>query len=139
MTGTGESAAGKPVLTSTEAVAYVSDFRRSCDYYVSKLGFTLEFAFGDPSFYGLVARDKARLCLRAVPEPVFAGDIREREELLSATFTLNSAAAIKELFREFQDSGVEFVHTLKTESWGAQTFMVHDPDGNRILFAAPAD
>ena len=128
----------KSVLSATEAVVYVSDFGRSWNYYVSKLGFAVEFAYGDPPFYALIVRDKARLCLRLVCEPVFVGDIREREQLLSVAFTLNTTAEIKELFQEFQASGVDFFQRLKTEPWGARTFIVRDPDGNLILFAAPA-
>jgi uncharacterized glyoxalase superfamily protein PhnB len=68
---------------------------------------------------------------------VFVGDIREREQLLSASFTLDVAAEIKELFQEFQAAGVDFFQKLKTEPWGARTFIVRDPDGNLVLFAAP--
>jgi uncharacterized glyoxalase superfamily protein PhnB len=127
----------KPVISATEAVIYVGDFNRARDYYVTKLGFTVEFTYGDPPFYGLVARDRARLCLRLVCDPVFVGDIREREQLLSATFILDAAAEIKELFQAFQASGVDFFQKLKTEPWGARNFIVRDPDGNLVLFAGP--
>jgi uncharacterized glyoxalase superfamily protein PhnB len=85
----------------------------------------------------LVKRDRARLCLRLVCEPVFAGDIREREQLLSASIAVETATEIKELFRGFQATGVDFFQTLKTEPWGARTFIVRDPDGNLVLFAGP--
>jgi catechol 2,3-dioxygenase-like lactoylglutathione lyase family enzyme len=129
----------KPTLSATEAIIYVSDFQRARDFYVSKLGFSVEFDYGDPPFYGLVKRDRARLCLRLVCEPVFVGNIREREQLLSAAFTVDTAAEIKELFREFQASGVDFFQKLKTEPWGARNFIVRDPDGNLVLFAGPSD
>jgi catechol 2,3-dioxygenase-like lactoylglutathione lyase family enzyme len=134
-----EPAQAKPILTATEAVLYVSDFRRACDYFVAKLGFEIEFAHGEPPFYGLVKRDRARLCLRLVCEPVFAGNIREREQLLSAAFTVDTAAEIKELFRAFQSAEVDFFQRLKTEPWGARNFIVKDPDGNLLLFAGPSD
>jgi catechol 2,3-dioxygenase-like lactoylglutathione lyase family enzyme len=127
----------QPVLTATDAVVYVADFDRARDYYVSKLGFAVEFTYGDPPFYGVVARDRARLCLRLVCEPVFVGDVRERQQLLSAAFTLDAATEIKELFQEFQAAGVDFFQKLKTEPWGARTFIVRDLDGNLVLFAAP--
>ena len=127
-----------PRLDGTEAIIYVSDFVRARDYYVARLGFMLEFAYGSPLYFGLVARDGARLCLRLVRGPVFVGDVRERERLLSATFTLGSAAAIRSLFQEFLTAGVDFSQELKTEPWGATTFVVRDPDGNHVLFAAPA-
>jgi len=128
-----------PILSSTAAMIYISDYRRARDFYVAKLGFSVEFAYGDPPFYGLVKRDRARLCLRLVCEPVFVGDIRARAQLLSADFTVDTAAEIKELFREYQALGVDFFQKLKTEPWGARNFIVRDPDGNLILFAGPGD
>jgi catechol 2,3-dioxygenase-like lactoylglutathione lyase family enzyme len=129
----------RPVLSSTEAQLYVSDIKASCDFYTDKLGFAVAFVYGDPPFYGQVTRDHARLNLRLVCEPVFRGDIREREHLLSATLTVESADEIKQLFLSYQAAGVRFSQTLKKEPWGAKTFTVLDPDGNLILFAGPAD
>lgn len=129
----------RPDIGATEAMVYVSDFPRARDFYVAKLGFAVEFTYGEPPFYGLVKRDRARLCLRLVCEPVFVGDIREREQLLSAAFTVDSAAKIKALFLEFQNAGADFFQTLKTEPWGARDFIIRDPDGNLILFAGPGD
>lgn len=126
-----------PVLTATEAQLYVSDVQASCDFFLSKLGFEIEFVYGEPPFYGLVKRDRARLCLRLVCEPVFVGDIRQREHLLSASITVDTAAEIKQLFLDFQAAGVTFHQTLRKEPWGACNFIVLDPDGNLILFAGP--
>ena len=96
------------------------------------------FTYGEPPFYGQVKRDNARLNLRLVCEPVFVGDIREREQLLAASMTLGSAAEIRQLFVQYQSAGVDFFQTLKQEPWGARTFVVRDPDGNLLLFAGPA-
>ncbi len=98
----------------------------------------MAFTYGDPPFYRQVRRDSARLNLRLVCEPVFAGDIREREQLLSATITIGSADEIERLFIDFESAGTRFAQTLKTEPWGARTISVVDPDGNYILFAGPA-
>jgi catechol 2,3-dioxygenase-like lactoylglutathione lyase family enzyme len=127
------------ILSGTEAQLYVADVKASCDFFTSKLGFAVEFVYGDPPFYGLVKRDRARLCLRLVCEPVFVGDIREREHLLSASITVDTAAEIKQLFLQFQTAGVSFHQGLKKEPWGAKNFILLDPDGNLILFAGPAD
>jgi uncharacterized glyoxalase superfamily protein PhnB len=95
--------------------------------------------YGDPPFFGSVKRDHARLCFRLVCEPVFVGDIREREQLLSASITVATAAEIKELFQEFHSAGVDFFQNLKKEPWGARNFIVRDLDGNLGLFAGPSD
>lgn len=128
----------RPVLTSTAAQLFVADIKASCDFYTHKLGFAVDFVYGDPPYYGQVSRDQARLALRMVCEPVFL-DIREREHLLSASFTVATADEIKQLFLSYQATGVPFHQTLKKEPWGARTFIVMDPDGNLILFAGPAD
>jgi uncharacterized glyoxalase superfamily protein PhnB len=127
----------RPILNSIEAQLFVANMKSSCDFYTDKLGFAVEFVYGDPPYYGQVVRDHARLNLRLVCEPVFAGDIREREHLLSATITVATANEIKQLFLSYQAAGVRFHQTLKKEPWGARTFIVIDPDGNLILFAGP--
>ncbi len=129
----------RPILNSTEAQLFVADIKASCDFYTEKLGFTVAFVYGDPPFYGQVTRDHARLNLRVVGEPVFAGDIREREHLLSASLTVATSDEIKQLYLSCQAAGVRFHQTLKKEPWGARIFIILDPDGNLILFAGPAD
>jgi catechol 2,3-dioxygenase-like lactoylglutathione lyase family enzyme len=138
MKGNVESTA-RSVLSSTEAQLYVANVKSSCDFFTLKLGFTVVFIYGDPPFYAQVQRDNARFNLRLVCEPVFVGDIRAREHLLSATITVDAAPEIKWLFAEFQRAGVTFHQMLRKEPWGARSFIVLDPDGNLILFAGPAD
>jgi len=127
------------ILSGSEAQLYVADLSASCDFFTSKLGFSVDFLYGDPPFYGIVKRDQARLCIRLVCEPVFVGDIRQREHLLSASITVGTSAEIKQVFLEFQSAGVKFHQGLKKEPWGAKNFIVLDPDGNLILFAGPSD
>lgn len=79
-----------------------------------------------PAFHGQVRRGAARLNLRMIREPVFVGDIRERESLLPASIAVDSVA------------GAAFHQTLKLQPWGARNFIVRDPDGNLLLFAGPA-
>jgi catechol 2,3-dioxygenase-like lactoylglutathione lyase family enzyme len=137
MTEEARQAVPRPVLTSISAQLFVADIQVSCDFYTGKLGFTVDFVYGDPPFYAQVTRDNARLSFRHMDEPVFAGDIREREGLLSASITVARADEIKQLFLSYQAVDVPFQQTLKQEPWGATTFVVADPDGNLILFAAP--
>jgi len=138
MTDTAHAIAAKPQLTQVEAQLFVADIKASCAFFTSKLGFEVVFTYGEPPFYGQVKRENARLNLRMVCEPVFVGDIREREQLLAASTTVASAAEIRQLFVQYQAAGVDFQQTLKQEPWGARTFIVRDPDGNLLLFAGPA-
>jgi catechol 2,3-dioxygenase-like lactoylglutathione lyase family enzyme len=126
------------LITRLSAQLFVGDIQASCDFFTKRLGFTVAFLHGDPPFYGQVVRGEARLDLRSVWEPVFVGDIREREHLLSATMNVATAAELALLFEKFNEAGVAFHQVLKTEPWGARTFVVRDPDDNLLLFACPA-
>jgi len=125
----------KPILLAAEPQLFVADIGVSCEFYTKKLGFTVAFTYGEPPFYGQVFRDGARLNLRHLDEPAIRPELQAREHLLSASITLDDA---KPLFLEFQAAGVAFHQALKTEPWGARTFIVADPDGNLILFAGQA-
>ena len=115
-----------------EPQLYVRDIVASCEFYSRMLGFSVAFTYGDPPFYSQVFRDGARLNLRHVDEPVVDPARRDAEQLMAASITLEDA---KPVFLEYQKAGVEFVQSLRTEPWGARTFVVRDPDGNLLLFA----
>ncbi len=83
--------------------------------------------------------DAAKLNLRYVQASSIDTTVRDREELLSAVMTVETADEIKQLFLEFQSAGVQFHQTLKKQPWGATNFIVKDPDGNLLLFAGPED
>jgi catechol 2,3-dioxygenase-like lactoylglutathione lyase family enzyme len=123
----------KTTLHAAQPQLFVADLAASFTFYTKKLGFSIAFSYGDPPFYGQVERDEAKLNMRVVHGPVLNPERRDRDEMLSASITLDDADA---LFLEFQAVGVEFAAPLKTEPWGARTFIVRDPDGNLILFAS---
>jgi catechol 2,3-dioxygenase-like lactoylglutathione lyase family enzyme len=129
----------KAIITATAAQLFVSDVKASCEFFTQKLGFSIVFVYGEPPFYAQVKRDRGLLNLKQVDAPVIDPRLRDRESLLSADMGVDTPAELKRLFREFQLAGVEFFQTLKKEPWGANTFIVKDPDGNLLLFAGPGD
>ena len=139
MTDRAERPSTSPTLTGAEPQLFVTDIQATCDFFASKLGFEVAFIFGEPPFYGQVVRDGARLNLRHVDAPFFDNTLREREDLLSATITLDSVDGIKALFLEFQAAGAPFHQMLRLEPWGARTFIVRDLDRNLLLFAGPME
>lgn len=121
-----------PMLLAAEPQLYVRDVVAACRFYSRQLGFSVAFTYGEPPFYAQVFRDGARLNLRHVDEPVVDPIRRDTERLLAASLAMEDARA---LFAEYQQAGVEFVQPLRTEPWGARTFIVRDQDGNLLLFA----
>jgi uncharacterized glyoxalase superfamily protein PhnB len=129
----------KATIVCAEPQLFVTDIKRSCEFFHKKLGFSLVFSYGDPPYYAQVARDAARLNLKCIERSVIESTVRDREELLSVSMTVATAVEIKLLFLEFQSAGVTFHQTLKKQPWGAKNFIVKDPDGNLLLFAGPAN
>jgi catechol 2,3-dioxygenase-like lactoylglutathione lyase family enzyme len=119
-------------LTGAEPQLFVTDIAAALAFYSAKLGFEVRFAYGEPAFYAGIARNEARLNLRHVDRLPFDAKALANEDLLSATITVE---AIESLFREYEKAGVTFHQSLRTEPWGARTFIVCDPDGNLICFA----
>jgi uncharacterized glyoxalase superfamily protein PhnB len=134
-----KSPPSRATIVCAEPQLFVTDIKRSCEFFQEKLGFSLVFSYGDPPYYAQVVRDAARLNLRCVEGAVIESTVRDREELLSVSMTVATADEIKQLFLEFQSAGVTFRQTLKKQPWGAKNFIVKDPDGNLLLFAGPAN
>jgi catechol 2,3-dioxygenase-like lactoylglutathione lyase family enzyme len=129
----------KATIVAAEPQLFVADIKRSCEFFCKKLGFSLVFSYGAPPYYAQVARDGARLNLRFVDGRVIDLRVCDREGLLSASMTVATPDEIKLLFLEFQSAGVAFHQKLKRQPWGANTFVVKDPDGNLLLFAGAAN
>jgi uncharacterized glyoxalase superfamily protein PhnB len=129
----------KATIVCAEPQLFVTDIKRSCEFFAKKLGFSLAFVYGEPPYYAQMVRDAARLNFRSVDESLIESTVRDREGLLSVSMTVASADEIKLLFLEFQSAGVAFQQTLKKQPWGAKNFIVKDPDGNLLLFAGPAN
>jgi len=129
-------AGARPKLRLVEATLFVADIGAACRWFEEVLGFSTVFAYGEPPFFGQVARDGVPINLRYACEPVFAGDVREREDLFGA---MVGVSGVKALYEEFKARGAVFHQGLKRHPWGAIDFVVKDPDGNLISFGWGSD
>ena len=134
-----DSISTKPKLVAAEPQLFVADINASCTFFMHKLGFSVVFTYGEPPYYAQVKRDGAALNLRCVEGAAINPDLRDREELLSASIIVASAAEITELAADFHQAGVSFAQALSKKPWGALDFIIRDIDGNLLLFAGPAE
>jgi Glyoxalase/Bleomycin resistance protein/Dioxygenase superfamily len=91
----------KPLLLGATPQLFVADLPASCDFFGETLGFTVEFTYGEPPFYGQVARDGARLALRRVDRPILAGinaAMAAEPDMLAAALSVDDVQAL------YQDS-----------------------------------
>ncbi len=118
-------------LGAAEPTLFVTDFSRTLAFFEEKLGFGVAFTYGQPAFFGVVQRGAARIGLRHVDAPVFVEGLQARWHLIPVTIETPN---LKALYGEYQAAGVPFYQPLKRQPWGAQDFVVEDPDGNLIAF-----
>src|SRR5258708_38656738 len=89
-----KSSPSRATIVSAEPQLFVTDIKRSCEFFREKLGFSLVFSYGKPPYYAQVGRDAARLNLRCVERPVIESTVRARDELLSESMTVTTPADI---------------------------------------------
>jgi catechol 2,3-dioxygenase-like lactoylglutathione lyase family enzyme len=119
------------MLKSVAPILFVRNVTASAAFFRDRLGFAIDFLYGEPPFYGSVSRDEACLHLRFVGRPNFT-DLAAREvDLILATIEVTD---VQRLFEEFEGRGVPFAQRPARQSWGGTNFHVRDPDGNVISF-----
>jgi catechol 2,3-dioxygenase-like lactoylglutathione lyase family enzyme len=96
----------------------VSDFQKSVDYYVDKLGFKKLWDWGTPPSFGCVERGGICLflCLNGQGQP----------GMWISLFVQN----VDEIHGELKKRGADVVSEPKDEPWGMREFHVKDPDGH---------
>jgi catechol 2,3-dioxygenase-like lactoylglutathione lyase family enzyme len=120
-------------FTSVVPILFVRDVPASAAFFKEKLGFKIDFLYGEPPFYGSVSRDGVCLHLRFVRQPNFADLAARESSLILASIEVSD---IQGLFAEFNARGVDFAQTPTVKPWGGTDFHVRDPDGNVISFVA---
>jgi len=124
---------GEIALKSIVPILFVRNVSASAAFFREKLGFAIDFLYGEPPFYGSVSRGDACLHLRFVHRPNFAELAAREVSLILATVEVSD---VQGLFEELEQRGVDFAQVPTKQPWGGRDFHVRDPDGNVISFVA---
>ncbi|MCB8945031.1 MAG: GNAT family N-acetyltransferase [Ardenticatenaceae bacterium] len=119
---------------NVQPVLLVHDVRETADFYQQKLGFGLDFLYGDPPVHGSVSRGQwsgalVNIQLSQVPP--------EREIVPSAYLYIHVGTNIDELCAEYRAKGVTIADEPMTYPWGMREFAVRDLNGHLLRFATP--
>jgi catechol 2,3-dioxygenase-like lactoylglutathione lyase family enzyme len=100
----------------------VQDIETALAFYVGVLGMTETFRNGDPVGFVIVERDDAEIHLTLQPShrPTTANVLH---------LMVDDAAAFH---AHLQERGVRIVKGIRDADYGMRTFVMADPDGNRI-------
>jgi catechol 2,3-dioxygenase-like lactoylglutathione lyase family enzyme len=112
-------------------ILFVSDVPASAAFFRERLGFTIDFLYGTPPFYGAVSRGDACLHLRFVHRTNFAELAVQEDSLILASIEVSD---VQRLYEELKERGASISQTPTKQPWGGTDFYVRDPDGNVISF-----
>jgi catechol 2,3-dioxygenase-like lactoylglutathione lyase family enzyme len=129
------AASTEPHLRTAIAHVFVTDIARATAFYRDKLGFTVVFTYGNPPYFGQVARDGATFFVQHVDQPLIDDEVRRKEHLYSVAIAVESREQLKVLFASLQAAEVPMHQPIEKRPWGDWDFVVRDPDGNLIQFA----
>ena len=100
----------------------VRDLDAALAFYVGVLGMTETFRNGDPVGFVIVERDDAEIHLTLQPS--------HRATTANVLHLMVDDAAA--LHQHLQEHGVRIVKGIRDADYGMRTFVMADPDGNRI-------
>jgi uncharacterized glyoxalase superfamily protein PhnB len=121
-----------------EPLIYVSDLRKSIEFYIDLLGFRLGELFPDkenPTYAPVIAgENKLMLCLaRESNEKFYPKGLGG-----SGTQLFIRVDNVDGVWEKVKDKA-EVVDPIETKTWGDREFTVKDPDGYLVSFYTPAD
>lgn len=116
---TAEVLAAVPVLPA-------ADVSVATDFYVTKLGFVLDFTHGEPAEYAGVSRDGAQIHLCRMDDAKAIGD---------QTMLRFRVRDIEALYEELKNSGALHPNgALQQKPWGTWEFTILDPNDVCVTF-----
>jgi len=116
---------------AVEPVLMVHDIEASAAFYRDKLGFTLDFLYGDPPNHAGVSRGEwtgsiVALQLSQVPP--------DREITPSSHLHIRVSTDLDELHATYAANGVEVIAPPENKPWGFREFTIKDDNGHILIF-----
>lgn len=117
-----------------EPVLMVHDVQATAQYYQDKLGFRIDFLYGDPPNHGGVSRGMwsgamTSIQLSQVPP--------EREIVPSGHLYIRVDAGLDALYEQYNRKGVIVLAEPDNKPWGLREFVIKDMNGHVLVFATP--
>ncbi len=117
------STAKPPVICeSVNPGFFVKDIKEAVDFYSDKLGFRLEFMWGDPPRFAALSMDKVSIHLMTQTNQPAAG---------MAYFPVDDAEA---LYAFHVAQQVNIVEPIEDRNYDMRDYLIRDPYGNHLSF-----
>jgi len=110
----------------------VPDVRASAEFYRDRLGFAVQFLFGEPPTYGAVSLGEW-----SVAGAVIHFVKNDAPPAAGLTLFVHAGPGIDGLCERYRAAGVTIVDEPATRPWGIRDFTVADGNGYRLRFGTP--
>ncbi|MEM8859762.1 MAG: GNAT family N-acetyltransferase [Chloroflexota bacterium] len=118
-------------MFGVEPVLMVHDLVKTVEFYRDKLGFKVDFMYGEPANHASVSQGEWTGSTVTIQITQVSKD---RELMPSSYLYIFVDTNLTELFKQYRDSGVEIVSEPERQPWGLQEFVVKDLNGHIIIF-----
>ena len=113
----------------------VGDVEKSASYYERVLGFTREYAAGNPPQFAIMTRDGLSIMLRVVPDTTRIVPNEAQGGTWDVFFWVRDVRA---LHAELASNGAEIVYgPMVQQAYGMEEFAARDNDGYVLGFGQP--
>lgn len=129
--GVWREAMKRPMMFSAEPVLMTHDLASALDFYHQKLGFNIDFVYGDPPDHaGISYADWSGqgvvMQLTQVPA--------EQEIMPAGYLYIIMSSKLDELCEQYRANGVEIYQEPTNQPWGLREFGIKDLDGQALRF-----
>jgi catechol 2,3-dioxygenase-like lactoylglutathione lyase family enzyme len=114
-------------LGCPRAILWVADLAASQQYYRDKLGFRIDWSYGEPPDFGAVSRGHTQLFMC------------ERCQGHAGSWLWVFTPDVDRLYRELVDRGAIIKSPPADKPWGVREMHVGDPDGNMLRIGSPIE
>lgn len=119
------------IFYRSEPALMVHDVEKTAMYYRDKLGFRIDFLFGDPAEHAGLSRGEwtgSSVVIQITSVPA------EREIKPAGYLYIFVDSSIDQLCADYKENGVDIVSACKDQPWGLREFAVRDFNGHTLVF-----
>jgi len=117
---------------TVEPVLMVRDIRAATEFYRDRLGFHLDFLYGEPPYHAGVSRGEWSGSLVSIQ----LSQAKPDHEINPAAYLhIRVSSAIDALHAQYHNAGVEIIAAPEDKPWGFREFAIKDLDGHVLVFA----
>lgn len=117
---------------SAEPVLNVHDIVATTDFYRDKLGFNVDFLYGNPPTHAGVSRGEWTANMVSIQLTKVSA---EQDIIPAAHLHIRIGMGLDTLFEQYRDKGVFIVAEPADKPWGMREFSIKDINGHELIFA----